>query len=177
MLRIVRQIDRISHFFGIIAGIMMLIGVTLVIAEILVRALLDRTLYITEEYTAYLMVAITLFGLAYTMKEKGHIRMLFLHKFVKGKARIILDIYAFLVGVSVFAVITYSTTEFFWDSVVSGSRSMHISKTYLAIPQFVMPLGSLLLTLQFAAEIIRSFIKLRSGEFEDLETESETLGR
>lgn len=178
MEKFVRAIDRISHAFGIIAGLMMLIGVALVLTEIFVRALFDNTLYITEEYTAYLMVAITFFGLAYTLKEKGHIRMVFLHKFIKGgKARIFLDIYSFMVGLAMFTVITITSTDFVWDSVVSGTRSMQISKTYLAIPQSAMPLGSLLITLQFAAQIVRSIIKLRTGEIDEIETESQELGR
>jgi TRAP-type C4-dicarboxylate transport system permease small subunit len=178
MEKFVRVIDRITHAFGIIAGIMMLIGVALVLSEIIVRALFDSTLYITEEYTAYLMVAITFFGLAFTLKEKGHIRMVFLHKFVKGgKARILLDLYSFTIGLTVFAVITGTTADFFWDSVVSGTRSMQISRTYLAIPQSAMPLGSLLITLQFAAEIVRSVMKLRTGEIDEEETESKALGR
>ncbi|MBO8170876.1 MAG: TRAP transporter small permease [Bacillaceae bacterium] len=177
MEKFVRWIDRVSSFFGVIAGLMMLAGVALVITEILVRTLMDRTIYITEEYTAYLMVGITFLGLAYTLKEKGHIRMVFLHKFVKGKARVFLDLYAFLAGFAIFAVITYTTADFFWDSVESGTRSMQISRTYLAIPQSMMPLGSLLMTLQFSAEVIRSVIKLRSGELDDEETESQALGR
>lgn len=177
MEKYVRIIDRISHVFGMIAGLMMLFGIALVLIEVLVRALLDSTLYITEEYSAYLMVAITFLGLAYTLKEKGHIRMSFLHKFIKGKARIYLDMYAFIIGLCVFAVITVATTNFFLDSWVSGTRSMQISRTYLAIPQSAMPLGSLLITLQFSAEFVRSIIKLRKGEIDEDDTESNMLGR
>ncbi|MBZ4686629.1 MAG: TRAP-type transport system small permease protein [Clostridia bacterium] len=177
MEKIIRLFDRISKVFGSIAGVMMLIGVTLVLTEIVVRALFDKTLYITEEYTGYLMVAITFLGLAYTLKEKGHIRMVFLHKVLKGKARILLDIYAFIIGLAVFTLITITTFNFFWDSVVSQTRSMQISETYLAIPQSVMPLGSFIVTLQFAAELLRSILKLRAGDVEEEEVESGALGR
>lgn len=177
MEKLIRLIDRISHAFGVVAGVMMLLGVALVLTEIIVRAVFDSTLYITEEYTAYLMVGITLLGLAYTLKEKGHIRMTFLHKFVKGKARVFLDMFAFLVGLLVFSMITFTTFEFFWDSVESGTRSMQISKTYLAIPQSAMPLGAFLITLQFVAELAKSFIRLRTGDFDDENKESDALGR
>jgi TRAP-type C4-dicarboxylate transport system permease small subunit len=178
MEKFIRGIDRISNACGIISGIMMLIGVTLVLTEVFVRAVFDTTLYITEEYTAYLMVGITFLGLAYTLKEKGHIRMVFMHKIIKrGKARILLDIYSFTVGLAVFAVITGATFVFFWDSVLSGTQSMYISKTFIAIPQSAMPLGSLLITLQFAAEIMKSIIKLRTGATDEQEIESEMLGR
>jgi TRAP-type C4-dicarboxylate transport system permease small subunit len=177
MEKIVRIIDRISNIFGYIAGAMMLIGVTLVLSEIIARALFDKTLYITEEYTGYLMVAITFFGLAYTLKEKGHIRMVFLHKVIKGKFRVYLDIYTFTIGLIVFILITITSFNFFWDSVISQTRSMQISETYLAVPQSAMPLGSLIIALQFFSELIKSIINLRSGNIEEDKVESQALGR
>jgi TRAP-type C4-dicarboxylate transport system permease small subunit len=178
MERFVRIIDRMTNAFGIIAGTIMLLGVALVITEIIARTFFNSTIYITEEYTGYFMVAITFLGLAYTLKEKGHIRMVFLHGLIKGgKARFYLGIYTFIVGLAVFTVITVVTANFFWDAVVTGTRSMQISKTYLAIPQFAMPFGSLLITLQFASEIARTIIKFRTGEMDKEDTESQALGR
>lgn len=178
MEKIIRMIDRMTTAFAVLAGLFMLLGVTLVITEVIVRTAFSSTIYISSEYSAYFMVALTFLGLAYTLKEKGHIRMVFLQRVIKGeKARFILDMYSFTIGLVLFAIITVVTFNFFWDSVLSGSRSMQISRTYLAIPQFSMPLGSLLLTLQFAAELLRTIIKFRTGTLDDEESESQTLGR
>ena len=179
MTAIVRIIDKVSNAFGLIAGITMILGVVLVLTEVFVRSVFDSTIYITQEYTAYFMVAITFFGLAYTLKEKGHIRLTFLHKIVKpGKGRTILDIYAFICGFVIFAIITYATFDFFLSTYATGTRSMQITKTYLAIPQFAMPLGSFIITLQFIAEILKSIIKLQTDDYNDDEdSESEALGR
>ena len=55
---------------------------------------------------------------------------------------------------------------------------MHVSETYLAIPQFFMPFGSFLLTLQFLAEFLKGVAMLR-GDTEGLRILEETddLGR
>lgn len=177
MEKFIRLCDRLAQACGITAGIMMLVGLALILIEIVLRTLFSATLYITEEYTGYLMVGITFLALSYTLREKGHIRMVFLHTILKGKARIALDIYAFAAGLALCAVVTATTTLFFWDSVVSQSRSMQISATYLAIPQFFMPLGAFLMTLQFAAELGRSIIRLRSENVGEQEVESSALGR
>ncbi|SFR13219.1 TRAP transporter small permease subunit [Desulfoscipio geothermicus] len=174
---LVRLCDRLSHACGMVAGLMMLVGLALILVEIVIRTLFSMTLYITEEYTGYIMVAITFLALAYTLKEKGHIRMIFLHTVLKGRARVALDIYAFAVGLALSALITMTTFQFFWDSVVSQSRSMQISETYLAIPQFFMPFGAFVLTLQFAAELGRSLLRLRTGVVGEEEVESGALGR
>lgn len=173
----IRLSDRLSKAGGVLAGILMLIGVTMVLTEIVLRTLFNMTLYITEEYTGYLMVGITFLALAYTLRERGHIRMTFLHSALKGKARTALDIYTFAFGMAFFSIVTWTTAGFFWDSVVSHSRSMQVSATYLAIPQFFMPLGSFIMTLQFAAEMCRSIVKLRPGVVQEEEAESIYLGR
>lgn len=177
MQKIVSFIDRLSTIFGVIAGIFILFGMTLVLTEVVAR-FFNSTVYISGEYTAYFMVAITFLGIAYTLKDKGHIRMVFLHKIIKSdRIRALVEIYAYVVGLIVFAIITKVTFDFFWDSVVTGTRSMQVSRTYLAIPQFAMPLGSFLISLQFIAEILRSIIQLRTGKLEEPTLEDEALGR
>jgi len=177
MEKFIKISDRISQGTGIIAGFIMILSIVMILMEIVLRTFFSKTLYITEEYTAYLMVGITFLGLAYTLKEKGHIRMSFLQTVLKGKARMYLEIYALIVGFIFFAILTYTTTNFFWDSVVSQTRSMQISSTYLAIPQFFMPLGSFLMTVQFLTEIMRSVLKLRSGRIDTEDVEDKALGR
>src|SRR5690625_5008475 len=100
MERFVRIIDRISTIFGILAGIIMILAMGLVLTEIVAR-MFDSTIYITGEYTAYFMVAVTFLGLASTLPEKGHIRMTFLHNlkvFKGGKPRAYLEMYSLLIG-------------------------------------------------------------------------------
>jgi len=84
----------------------------------------------------------------------------------------------FVVGFLFCAALTAFTGEFFWDSVVNETQSMQISETYLAIPQAFLPIGALLMTLQFAAEFLKGLAVLR-GDTEGLRILEETddLGR
>jgi TRAP-type C4-dicarboxylate transport system permease small subunit len=173
----VRFCDRLAVACGVASGLLMIVSTLLVLAEIFVRTAFSKTLYITEEYSGYMMAAMTFLALAYTLKDKGHIRMTFLHTIAKGRAKVMVDIFAFCVGAVFCAVLTYTTADFFWDAVMTKSRSMSISQTYMAIPQFFMPFGTLVMTLQFFAEIFRSVLLLRSGKVDDVEAESNLLGR
>ena len=173
----VRLCDRLSVACGVASGILMVLSTLLVLVEIVVRTAFSKTLYVTEEYSGYLMAAMTFLALAYTLKDKSHIRMTFLHTIAKGRAKVWVDIFAFCIGGIFCAVLTYTTGDFFWDAVVTKSRSMQISQTYLAIPQFFMPFGTLVMTLQFAAEVFRSVLLLRSGHVDNVEAESNLLGR
>ncbi|MFQ3621742.1 MAG: TRAP transporter small permease [Spirochaetales bacterium] len=156
--RFVQFCDFLSRAGGILSGILTVVALILIVAEIGVRTFFHGTLYITEEYSGYLMAAITFFGLSFTLKEKAHIRMMFLFSVLKGNRRRILEVYTYLVGVVFTGILSWTTFQFFWDSVVNKSRSMQLSETYLAIPQAVLPLGSALLCLQFLAEAVRTWV-------------------
>jgi TRAP-type C4-dicarboxylate transport system permease small subunit len=123
------------------------------------------------------MCALTFCALGYTLRDKGHIRMTFLLKVVRGRPRILLDMVCFAVGMAFCAALTWHTGLFFLDSVVSRSQSMQISETYLAIPQIFMPLGALVMTLQFLGEFLRALALLKGVEGIELRQESSDLGR
>lgn len=96
--KIIKIIDNLSGFSGWIAGMMIFIAMVLIVAEIIWRTGFSRTLYITDEYAGYLMTMITSCGLAYTLRERGHIRMMMLPRFIKGRAHIIFNMVCFAVG-------------------------------------------------------------------------------
>ena len=157
----IQVIDGISAMIGGLAGVMLVIGLFLTSVEIILRSAFSSTLFITEEYSGYLMCGLTFCGLGYTLREKGHIRMTFLHRIIAGKSRSGLDAACCAAGFFFCAVITGFTGEFFWDSVVTRSQSMQISETYLAIPQFFMPLGALIMTLQFLGEFLKIILVIK----------------
>jgi len=170
--RIIRWCDKVSRAGGILSGILIIAGFTLILMEIVVRTFFHKTLYITEEYSGYLMAALSFLALSYTLHDKGHIRMTFLHSVLKGKGRKILGLYAYAMGFAFCTVLTWATFRFFWDSLVHQSRSMQVSETYLAFPHAFLPIGAFLLALQFAVE----FLTALSAE-DDADQESKALGR
>ena len=161
MKRFIRVIDNISGICGGLAGFMLCAGLALTAIEIVLRGAMNSTLFITDEYSGYLMCGMTFCGLSYTLREKGHIRMTFIHKVVSSKGREYLDLVCYGVGALFCAGITCFTWALFWDSVATGSQSMQISETYLAIPQFFMPFGALIMTLQFLAEFLKTILVIK----------------
>jgi len=167
--------DRLSTIGGIASAVLMIVALSLITVEMVIRTVFSKTLYITSEYTGYITAAIAFLALAYTLKEKGHIRVNFLHAILTERQRTMLEMYAFAVGFILGIMLTVTTVNFFWDALISGTRAMTISETYLAIPRSLLPVGLSILTLQFAAEFCRSIIMLRTGQVG--EVESSALGR
>jgi TRAP-type C4-dicarboxylate transport system permease small subunit len=178
MKKIINAIDSLSGIGGWSAGIIMAVAFLMAMAEIITRSFFGRTLYITDEYSGYLMALMTFIGLAYTLRERGHIRMMFLVHILKGRAKTIYDMLCLAIGFLFCLAFTWFTWNFFWDSVVNKSQSMQLSETYLAIPQAFLPLGAILLALQFLAEFLKGVEVLRNDtEGLHIVEEADELGR
>lgn len=176
MKKFVSYADKLSFVGGILSGIMICAGVCLVIGEILARSVFHSTLYVAEEYSGYLMASLTFVALGYTLRDKGHIRMTFLRSALSPRNKVILDMICFAVGFLFCIGLTYLTFMFFWDSVVSGSRSMQVSETPLAIPQLFLPLGACIMMIQFLAEFLKSYHALKSEAYAEIPEEAKDLG-
>ena len=175
--KLITIIDKFSVFGSVLSGIMICSALTLIIAEIITRTIFNSTLYVAEEYSGYLMCCLTFVALGVTLREKGHIRMTFLHNILKDtRHKLIIDMVCYVIGFAFSIWVTYFTGMFFWDSVVNSSRSMQISETYLAIPQFFMPFGFSILALQFVAEFLKDYMALKIGKIKVVE-EDKSLGR
>jgi TRAP-type C4-dicarboxylate transport system permease small subunit len=161
MKRFINAVDRLSAAGAWAAGIMAVAALLLVISEIAARSIFGRTIYVAEEYSGYLMSMLTFIGLAYTLREKAHIRMMFLLNTLKGRARVRYNMICMAAGGLFCLAMLFFTWEFFWDSVVNETQSMQISETYLAIPQAFLPMGSALLLLQFLSEFLKCLAILR----------------
>jgi len=177
MKKYIKLVDKISTFAGIFTGVVICIACGLIITEIILRTAFASTLYITEEYVGYLHSVLAFTGLSICLIHKSHIRMDFIDKAVRGKGKLIVDIVTYSVGAAFTLYLIYVTYNEFMDSVIYNTRSMQVSQTPLAIPQFFMPVGSVLLFLQFVAEILRSYLAFKGDTEIEIKPEATDLGR
>jgi len=92
---------------------------------------------------------------------RSHIRMTFLLHVLSSRKRVFLEITCLAIGFLFSVVLTYLTFGLFWDSLITGTKAMSISETPLAIPHSLLPIGSLIMSLQFVSELIKKFIALK----------------
>ncbi len=156
MRKIINFIEKISKLGAYISAFFMLLIVAIISTEIFLRSMFNKSLLISDEYSAYFMVASIFFGLAYTLREGKHIKITIITSRIKNKkASLILDIVVYLIafGISTFAC-------YFSFLMVNETRSLDmradsIAETPLWIPEISVFLGFLLLSLQLLAMILR----------------------
>ncbi|XPV74952.1 MAG: TRAP transporter small permease subunit [Desulfovibrio sp.] len=137
------------------SSIFMVLIVALIMTEIVLRAVTGGSTLVASEYSGYFLVALTVLGFAYTLKDEAHIRITLVHSRLSPSAQRVLDIFVALValGVTIYAC-TYAV-DMVYDSYALEMTADTISETELWIPQTVVPLGLAMLGLQLVAYIIK----------------------
>jgi TRAP-type C4-dicarboxylate transport system permease small subunit len=167
MKRTIRVIESFITFLsGPVQGWILFLLMILVLVDVTTRYVLQNPLSVAEEYGAYMLVAITCMGLAFTWKEKGHVRVeLLVNRLSPATRQLMRTITVFIALIfTIFMVIaSYQLVSF---SFMFGTRSGSWTRTPIAWPQIPIIIGSVLLFFQLIIETIRAVNKLRSGKGE-----------
>jgi TRAP-type C4-dicarboxylate transport system permease small subunit len=149
--RCLAAIEKMNDLLGWLSGLCIALASLLIIVEIAGRVIVGSSLQVTDEYTGYLMAVSSMLGLGYVEKNHGHIRMdliYLLQARFPGAIRA-LRLWAYATGAVFAGYLACVGWRLFYQSYVYGSKSMQISATPLAIPQFFLPLGAAVLLLQY----------------------------
>ena len=152
------MIEKLSLGGAFLSAIFMILIVALIAVEILIRSVFNSSTLISDEYSAYFFVGVVLLGLAFTLKEEGHIRITLLTSVLGDKGRAFLDLFATVLAIVITTFALYYAGEMVYDSWSLGMRADSISETPIYLSQMVIPLGLLMLDLQLGARLLKRFI-------------------
>ncbi len=138
-------------------------------AEILGRYIFNNPIPGHVEIVELIMAGVVFFGIAYTERVGGHVRMeLFVTKVLKGRAYHIAEVITATLSLFVYIVILVYTFKFALFSYQIGDVTVYINwPTWPS--KFAIPLGSLFLCIRFAIEIIQHLSQaIVGGEIRDM---------
>jgi TRAP-type C4-dicarboxylate transport system permease small subunit len=158
MNRLLDITEKITRVGGLLSAACIVLMVLLILAETSLRLLLERSLFIAEEFSAYLMANFVMLGLAHTLREGGHIRVNILLSRLGGKGRVAIELIGCLVGFGVFLFMTRELWAVMFDNYATNQRSMNVTNVPIFLPQIGLVAGSALMTLQMAAEALRHIV-------------------
>ena len=160
--RLIETIETVTDFLsGKLQGILVFLLMVMVMVEVLARYLLQAPLSLADELGGYMLVSITFMGLAYTWKEGGHVRVELLINLLPEKPRAWLRLATLLMATGFCLPLITGSYSLLQDSLLFGARSGSWLRTPLVYPQSLLLAGSILLLVQFAAEIVKAVRNLR----------------
>ena len=146
------------------AASIVVILMVMVVADIFGRKVLNKPVPMSYEVGAFMLVFIVFMGLAYSQRQRAHIRVEILTLRLPEKGRAIMDLVAFTLGVAIYGAIFYQTFKWSYHSFEIGEYVAGLVNIPKWPSQFAVAFGALLISLQFlsdwiarAAEVVAMF--------------------
>lgn len=160
--KLIKIIQTITDIFsGKLQAVLVFLLMVLVMVEVLARYLLQAPLSLADELGGYMLVSITFMGLAYTWKEEGHVRVELLINFLPPKLKAWLRLITLLMATAFCLPLISGSYSLLQDSLLFEARSGSWLRTPLVYPQSILLAGSVLLLVQFGAEIVKAVRALK----------------
>ncbi len=157
--KLIKFFDKIADIGGYISSVFMIFIVTLILLEIFLRTFFNTSTLISDEYSAYFFVVVVMFGLAYTFKEDGHIRITIILGRLNPKLNKILDIICLIIALLLTIFMFYYSLKMVIDTHALDMRADSIAETPLFIPQIALPVGYFIFILSIVGKLFRRIRK------------------
>ncbi len=152
-------IDSLSEYAGKLASLFCIALVLMICFDVIARYVFNAPTMWGTDISSMLGLSIAAFGLGYTHRHGGHIRVDVIYARLSPKGRAIVDVACALVlFVPLFTVLTYVAAGRVWLSW-SGHEQLTTSLWYppAAPIRAVFFIGLLILTLQGGAQLVRDY--------------------
>jgi C4-dicarboxylate transporter DctQ subunit len=158
-----RVFDRAIEVMAALAGVILVFIVGAVCYTIGMRFLFTKTTIWIMQTTEYALLWIVFLGTTWLLKEKGHITTDIIYTHLNERARAYLDCIMWVIGGLVCAAMVLFGVLHVCECIAGGVtdvRAVTIPKTAVFI---IIPVGSLLLTLQFFRMAWGRLTAIRAG--------------
>lgn len=153
--------DRTLDFFALLACVVLGFMVLSICAEVVMRYFLNRPLVWVMETSEFGLLYVTFLGAAWLLRKEGHIKMDLLINRLKPKDEALLNIVTYCLGAAVCLVLVWYGV----DRAVYNYQTGYYTPTQLETPKWIIvaiiPVGSLLLFIQFLRSVLGNLQKWR----------------
>jgi TRAP-type C4-dicarboxylate transport system permease small subunit len=164
MNKLITVLEGVSDWMVKISAVILGLMTILILTEIFLWNIFEKTTLIADEYSAYGLAAIIFMGAGYCLKEKGHIRITLVLTFLPDRIARVITCLA--------TGITFIFMSYLWWYLFKmvnatwryNSTSGTLTNTPLWVPQTVMLIGAAAFTCQLLATVIKTFHAVQTGE-------------
>ena len=164
--RLTSVADLVNEFTGRAVSWLTLAMVLVTCAVVVVRYIFNLGSIALQESVMFMHGLVFMLGIAYTLKEQGHVRVDVLHERMPAKVRTLVELSGhvfFLVPVSLFILVgSLDYVSFSWSVRESSAQPGGLPGVYLL--KTLIPVMAALLFLQGVSEISRNLLTLLSSK-------------
>ncbi|MBT3179162.1 TRAP transporter small permease subunit [Desulfobacula sp.] len=164
MNKFVKLSDKLSDVMAKISAVILGLMSILILVEIFIWNLFEKTTLIADEYSAYGLAAIIFMGAGYCLKEKSHIRITLVLGFLPQKAARVITFFATLITTFFMGYLWWYLFKMVGSAIRYESTSGTLTNTPLWIPQAIMLVGAGCFFIQLAATTLKTWQAISTKE-------------
>jgi len=156
--------DRLTNVMAALAGVILIFITAAVCYTIGMRYLFTKTTIWLMQTTEYALLWIVFLATTWLLREKGHITTDVIYTHLNEKTKRILDCIMFIIGGIACTFMVYFGIDYTRECIIKGItdvRGVTIPKWIIFI---IIPIGSILLTIQFFRMAWSRFVGTRRGK-------------
>jgi len=169
MKRFLVLFDRIMDIMAFLAGLILIFILLSVCLEVILRDFLSKPQIWVTQVTECMLLYITFLGSAWLLREEGHVKVDILLTHLEQKTRVILGIISSAIGTIVSVVITIFGFDLTLHYFLRGTYTPTVLEIPLSWIIVIIPVGSLMLTIQFIRRMYgftKGFAVIETGKSE-----------
>jgi len=147
-------VRKISLACGIFAAGLIVLGVFIVCEMVFERSWLGTNTIWQGDFVTNCLIAATFIGSPYVLMTRGHVNVDVLPLHSGPRLRFALALFSILLGIAFVVVMTVLGYDFWHEAWVKNWRSNTVWRERLWIPYASMPIGLVLLALQYLVEFV-----------------------
>ncbi len=164
MNKIIQIIENLSDWIAKISAVTLGLMSILILVEIFLWNIFEKTTLIADEYCAYGLAAIIFLGAGYCLKEKGHIRITLILGLLPEKVSRIITFLGSGVTTIFMGYLWWYLFKMVKATFHYNSTSGTLTNTPLWIPQTIMLIGAACFFIQVVATTVKTYQAIGTGE-------------
>ena len=164
MNKFVKLSDKLSDVMAKISAVILGLMSILILVEIFIWNLFEKTTLIADEYSAYGLAAIIFMGAGYCLKEKSHIRITLILGFLPQKTARFITFFSTLITTVFMGYLWWYLFKMVKSTIRYDSTSGTLTNTPLWIPQAIMLVGAGCFFIQLAATTLKTWQAISTKE-------------
>ena len=149
----VAAIHALSRAFGVFSAGLIVVAIVVVCHMVFVRAVLNQSTIWQTDFVTFALIAATFLGSPYILMARAHVCVDVLPLMLGPLARRRLYLFGSTIALAFCLVFLYAAIPWWWEAWVTERTTSSIWRLQIWIATLAVPLGLILLCLQYITEI------------------------
>jgi C4-dicarboxylate transporter DctQ subunit len=163
MKRFWRFFDGLADLMAILAGVIMAFITAAICYGVVMRYFLMSPSIWVVQTCEYGLLWMVFLGTTWLLRENGHVTVDIIYSHLRDRSRSFLNLITFSLAGIACAVVFFFGARYTWQCVVSGITDVRAVTVPKQVVFIIIPIGSLLLCIQFFRMVWSEFSKIKPG--------------